>query len=213
MHISIVGKEEQRKDLEAKFGSGHSYHFSTKTGVEFYAGSEIVFDFTLADRPSAVDFYNEVHLPVFADVSFISLNQIAESSLAPMQTNLMGFCGLKTLINRPVLEVSVYQQQDRNMVKRICEKLETPFFIVQDQPGLITARVIAMIINEAYFTLEEKTASKEDIDLAMKLGTGYPYGPFEWCERIGKRNVVRLLQAVYDQSGDARYQVCKMLKE
>jgi 3-hydroxybutyryl-CoA dehydrogenase len=213
MHISIVGKEEQRKELEAKFGSGHSYHFSTKTGVEFYAGSEVAFDFTLADRPSAIDFYNEVHLPVFADMSFTSLNQIAENSLAPMQTNLMGFCGLRTLINRPVLEVSVYQQQDRNMVKRICEKLETSFLIVQDQPGLITARVIAMIINEAYFTLEEGTASKEDIDLAMKLGTNYPYGPFEWCDRIGKRNVVRLLQAVYAHSADDRYRLCKMLEE
>ena len=42
-----------------------------------------------------------------------------------------------------------------------------------------------MIINEAYFTWEAGTSTKEEIDIAMKLGTGYPYGPFEWGEKIG----------------------------
>src|ERR1700710_2457559 len=49
-------------------------------------------------------------------------------------------------------------------------------------------RVVAMIINEAYYALDAGVSSKESIDLAMKLGTGYPYGPFEWADRIGLRS-------------------------
>jgi 3-hydroxybutyryl-CoA dehydrogenase len=68
-----------------------------------------------------------------------------------------------------------------------------------------------MIINEAYLTLEEGIASREDIDLAMKLGTNYPYGPFEWADRIGLGNVVRVLRGAQKETGDERYEVCRLL--
>lgn len=63
-----------------------------------------------------------------------------------------------------------------------------------DEPGFITPRVISMIINEAYIALKEGVSSKEEIDTAMKLGTNYPYGPFEWAEKIGVENIQALLQ-------------------
>lgn len=69
-----------------------------------------------------------------------------------------------------------------------------------------------MIINEAYFTVQEGTASKTDIDLGMKLGTAYPKGPFEWCEEIGIANVYETLAALYEDTGDERYKICPMLK-
>jgi 3-hydroxybutyryl-CoA dehydrogenase len=212
MHISIVGREDQFNELKTKLGLHHSYHFSAKSGDDFYAGSEIAFDFTLGDHPSSLDFYNSLHLPVFADVSFSSLRRMVPHDPMPLQTGLFGFCGLPTLINRPMIEVSVLYHHDQAIVKRFFEKLNLPFVFVADQPGLITARVIAMIINEAYFTLEDGTSSKEDIDLAMKLGTNYPLGPFEWCERIGRKNIVKLLKAVYEESGDDRYKICRNLE-
>ena len=64
---------------------------------------------------------------------------------------------------------------------------------VPDIPGMVTARILAMIINEAYFTLQENVSTKEEIDIAMKLGTSYPYGPFEWSEKIGLKNIHNLL--------------------
>ena len=64
---------------------------------------------------------------------------------------------------------------------------------VPDVPGFITGRVISMIINEAFFSLDEKVSTKEEIDTAMKLGTNYPYGPFEWAAKIGLENVYGLL--------------------
>jgi 3-hydroxyacyl-CoA dehydrogenase len=42
-----------------------------------------------------------------------------------------------------------------------------------------------MIINEAYFALEDNVSTKAETDIAMKLGTNYPYGPFEWGQLIG----------------------------
>ena len=64
---------------------------------------------------------------------------------------------------------------------------------VADIPGFLSARVVAMIINEAFYTLQEEVSTREAIDTAMKLGTNYPYGPFEWCSMIGAEHVFALL--------------------
>ena len=67
---------------------------------------------------------------------------------------------------------------------------------VRDCPGFVSPRIVAMVINEAFFTLEAGTATKEEIDIAMKLGTGYPFGPFEWGEKIGLENINELLNVL-----------------
>ena len=80
-----------------------------------------------------------------------------------------------------------------------------------DEPGFITARVVCMIINEAYMALEESVSTKEEINTAMKLGTNYPYGPFEWAEKIGVQNVARLLQKLSEKQ--ARYKPAGLLAQ
>ena len=46
---------------------------------------------------------------------------------------------------------------------------------------------------------EAGTSTKEEIDIAMKLGTGYPFGPFEWGEMIGLSRIAELLKKLsYD---------------
>ena len=82
---------------------------------------------------------------------------------------------------------------------------------LEDTPGFISARVIAMIINEAYYALEEAVSTKEEIDTAMKLGTSYPFGPFEWAEKIGLKNVYELLLAL--AITNARYLPAPLLKK
>jgi 3-hydroxybutyryl-CoA dehydrogenase len=69
-----------------------------------------------------------------------------------------------------------------------------------------------MIINEAYFTLEEGTANREDIDKGMKLGTAYPFGPFEWSQLVGIDVVYETLLAIKTDTGDERYKICNLLK-
>lgn len=67
---------------------------------------------------------------------------------------------------------------------------------VADEPGLIAARIIAMIINEGYFALGEGVSNKAAIDTAMKFGTNYPFGPFEWCSKIGILEIYHLLNTL-----------------
>ena len=125
---------------------------------------------------------------------------------------MFGFCGLPTLLNRPLLEVSLYDEADRARLAETCAALGTDFRVVQDRVGLVTPRVICLIINEACYTLQEGTASIPDIDLSMKLGTGYPRGPFEWANAIGVPRVYAVLDALWQDTHDERYKICPLLK-
>jgi len=95
-------------------------------------------------------------------------------------------------LKRSVVEASSNGKM-KSTAERVFSFLSRRIDWVADEPGFITARVIAMIINEAFFALEERISTKEEIDTAMKLGTSYPYGPFEWADKIGVKNVYTLL--------------------
>ena len=78
--------------------------------------------------------------------------------------------------------------------------------------GFTVPRTLSMIINEAYFALEQKVASATDIDRAMKYGVNYPKGPFEWA--TGREKIiVELLQELKSSTGDSRYQVSPLLEK
>lgn len=109
--------------------------------------------------------------------------------------------GWATFLNRTAWEIC---GNANAAIEAIFSKLNTKLNFVKDEPGFISARIIAMIINEAYFTIEDDVSSKAEIDTAMKLGTNYPYGPFEWAQLIGANNILSLLQKL--NITDARYQ-------
>ncbi|EQC52491.1 3-hydroxyacyl-CoA dehydrogenase family protein [Bacteriovorax sp. DB6_IX] len=73
-------------------------------------------------------------------------------------------------------------------------------------------RIISMIINEAYFSLEDKMATVEDIDTAMKYGVNYPLGPFEWAQQIGHDKIVQVLDELHQVTGDPRYRASRKLR-
>jgi 3-hydroxybutyryl-CoA dehydrogenase len=101
--------------------------------------------------------------------------------------------------------------QESPALSTLLTALNKTYALVQDVIGLIAPRVISMIINEAYFALEEQVSTKEEIDIAMKLGTNYPYGPFEWCDKIGANNIYELLLQISDN--DSSYTPSLMLKQ
>ena len=51
---------------------------------------------------------------------------------------------------------------------------------VGDAPGLVVARTVAMLVNEACDAVLQGVCTPEGADLAMKLGVNYPQGPFEF---------------------------------
>jgi len=210
MHLFIVGGEEVEAEFRQKFGPAHAYDFCPADAPDLLgrvAAADAAFD--LREYPEL--HYERPQQPLFYEASGKSLAQFFYGEVAP-QGPVFGFCGLPTLLNRPLLEVSLLHEADQEKLAAICTALGTNHRVVADRVGMVTPRVICQIINEACFTVQEGTATMQDVDLGMKLGTNYPQGPFAWANAIGVKRVYSLLEAMWDDTHDERYKVCPLLK-
>lgn len=79
--------------------------------------------------------------------------------------------------------------------------------------GFVFPRILSMIINEAYFALDEYLATEKNINTAMKFGVNYPLGPFDWVQKMGAKSVCYLLEELYASTKDGRYIPAKGLQE
>ena len=213
MNILVIGNEFNRAECQQKFSTHTCILANTyKDAASLLAQTEVIFDFLTERDSNSIEIYSAKNdLTVFLDTSLVTLQTLLKN--ANKTNTYFGFCGLPTFLNRELLEVSIYEETDLHLLDAVCKKLTTKYARVADSVGLVTPRIICMIINEAYYTVEEETASRKDIDLAMKLGTNYPLGPFEWSEKIGLENVYDLLKAVHEATKDNRYLICPLLKQ
>jgi 3-hydroxybutyryl-CoA dehydrogenase len=104
--------------------------------------------------------------------------------------------GWPGMLERTVHELVVPDSGALERVTRLYEKTDRSFRQAPDIAGMVTARILAAIINEAWYTWQGGVSTKEEIDTAMRLGTNYPLGPFEWCAKIGLDRIVELLEVM-----------------
>jgi 3-hydroxybutyryl-CoA dehydrogenase len=151
-------------------------------------------------QPTAVINYNTTKKPVFINSVTDTLQELNAGK------NVRRINGWYTFLNRSLWEVAGIMDSE---TIDILESINKKAIAVADEPGLVAARIIAMLVNEAYFTLEDDVSSKKEIDIAMQAGTNYPYGLFDWAEKIGLRNIYTLLQKLSDT--DKRCQPSQLL--
>ena len=172
--------------------------------------------FHIISKDNAFENRDEVLLYLFEDghkIKFrsdqtILINAVTETlSANNLPPNIVRMNGWKSFISRTTWEIAGNINQN---LSDALIKIDKKILQVKDEPGFIAGRVLAMIINEAWFTKEENISSEKEIDIAMKLGTGYPYGPFEWTSIIGANHIVDLLHKL--AATDARYIPCELLK-
>lgn len=84
--------------------------------------------------------------------------------------------------------------------------------VLRDSPGLVVARTLAMLVNEAADAVWQGVCSETDADTAMRLGVNYPVGPFAWRDRYGPAALVGLLDRLWAHTRSERYRVSPALR-
>lgn len=95
--------------------------------------------------------------------------------------------------------------------KEQAELLGKSVCVSQDRPGFIINRCLMVMLNEAFFTWMEGTASAEDIDRGMMLGTSHPMGPLQLADFIGLDTCLSVIRTLHQEFGDSKYRPCPKL--
>ena len=84
--------------------------------------------------------------------------------------------------------------------------------VVEDRAGFIVNALLFPYLNNAVRMLENRTASRDDIDSAMKGGCNFPMGPLALLDLVGLDTSVAILDALYAEFRDPNYAAVPLLR-
>ena len=113
---------------------------------------------------------------------------------------LFGGVGRRTVMTTPITDA-----KHRDAIHGLLAGDENPVTVIHDSPGFIAQRIIALIVNVSCNIAQQRVASPDDIDTAVKLGLNYPKGPLEFGDALGADTILQILRGLYDFYGDPRY--------
>ncbi|MEO6905053.1 MAG: 3-hydroxyacyl-CoA dehydrogenase family protein [Ginsengibacter sp.] len=190
MKIFICANEQQKKELlSIKLSEKNNFIISTK-----YPETS---EYKTFDAYFILDHFSDFRNFDLFENKPVIINEVIQT-LADLSLphNFHRMNAWQGFLEREIWEVV---SKTPEKIIDVLHAFNRKIIFVKDEPGFVSARVISMIINEAFFALGENVSTKEEIDLAMKSGTNYPYGPFEWAEKIGVGNILNLLEKLSEK--------------
>jgi 3-hydroxybutyryl-CoA dehydrogenase len=98
-------------------------------------------------------------------------------------------------------------------VSRLMGTLEKTPVVCGDKAGFIANALLFGYLNHAVSMYENRYATREDIDAAMRFGCGYPMGPLALLDLIGLDTAYEILDTMYKQGRDRLHAPAPILKQ
>ncbi|HEY7415068.1 MAG TPA: 3-hydroxybutyryl-CoA dehydrogenase, partial [Ktedonobacteraceae bacterium] len=120
-------------------------------------------------------------------------------------------CGLHFFNPAPVMKLveivrTISSSEDTiAQVRQFALSLGKTPVLAKDTAGFIVNFLLIPYLLAAIRMLENNMASREDIDTAMKLGCGYPMGPFTLLDYVGLDTTLWAAEAIYEEYKDPLY--------
>lgn len=212
--IALVGEEKRRKEFTSQLPDLKlTYAGEGPPSYELAEKCDVFIDLNLDENQQRLPFYFRFEAILIASAAKKSLRAQRASFVGEIEATFLGINALPTFLERPVWEVSAFDEKGLSSWENLAESWEVDVEFVEDRVGMVTPRIIFPIINEAFIMWQEGTAEPAAIDTAMKLGTNYPKGPVSWANEIGLSHVVEVLDLLYQDLGASRFTPCRLLKE
>ncbi|WP_027932009.1 3-hydroxyacyl-CoA dehydrogenase family protein [Amycolatopsis thermoflava] len=98
-------------------------------------------------------------------------------------------------------------------VTGFAERLGKTPVVIGDRAGFIANALLFGYLNHAVRMFEQRYATREDLDAAMRLGCGYPMGPLALLDLIGLDTAYEILESMYRQSRNRLHAPAPLLKQ
>ena len=158
-----------------------------------------------SDRPS--DDALILVTPIGDDVTTAVLAQGLDPARTLGVDTLVGFSTRRTIMTNPATHADF-----RDAAHGLLTGDGVKASVIRDCPGFVCQRIISTICNIGCQIAQFGTAGPEDIDKAVVLGLNYPNGPLTFGDKLGPKNVLRVLEACYRLYGDPRYRPSPWLR-
>lgn len=216
----MMGRVEKGKMTEDEVKTIMS-KISTSTNLEDGADCDFVVEAILEDVKLKQATFAKLDSLLKEDAVLASNTTACSlSEIASVMNNSGRFIGMH-FFNPPVVmklvEIMPAIATDEKTVARAKEIAEflgkEPVITLKEGIAGITSRVLAALLNEAVWVLEEGIGSAADIDKAMKMGANHNMGPLELIDLIGLDIHLAKTETLYSKLGDPRYRPCFLLKK
>jgi 3-hydroxybutyryl-CoA dehydrogenase len=150
---------------------------------------------------------------ISSNTSTISITELGSKVANPNRFIGMHFMNPVPLM--PLVEIIRGLQTDDEtylITAELARSLGKVSALVNDSPGFVANRIIFPMLNEAFLTLQEGVASRENIDLVLKSGFNHPLGPLALADLIGLDVCLAILDVLYDEFGTSKFKAAPILK-
>jgi 3-hydroxybutyryl-CoA dehydrogenase len=175
-------------------------------------GCDLVIEAVFEDLAVKHDLFGRIegvvaHDTVLAtNTSALSVTEIAASLAHPERVAGMHFFNPAPVL--PLVEIirgQVTSAGAFDTAYAFAERIGKDPIACDDTPGFVVNRILIPVLNDAVQVLEEGTASPEDIDKGMKLGTGWPIGPLALIDLIGIDVHVHVCEALWNAYREPKF--------
>ena len=140
------------------------------------------------------------------NTSALSVTEIAAASARPERVVGLHFFNPAPVL--PLVEVvrtELVAEEVVQAARAFVERIGKEPIVCGDSPGFVVNRILIPVLNDAVRVLDEGTASAEDVDRAMRLGTSWPIGPLALIDLIGLDVHVHASEALWEAYRDPRF--------
>lgn len=180
--------------------------------VHALGGCDLVIEAVFEDLGVKQELFGRIEAVVAADAvlatntSALSVTEIASTLTHPERLAGMHFFNPAPVL--PLVEVirgQLTSDAAFDTAYAFAERIGKDPIACGDTPGFVVNRILIPVLNDAVRVLEEGTASPEDIDKGMRLGTGWPIGPLALIDLIGIDVHVHVCEALWSAYRDPRF--------
>ncbi|MEU5260846.1 3-hydroxybutyryl-CoA dehydrogenase [Amycolatopsis sp. NPDC021455] len=152
---------------------------------------------------------------VFAsNTSSLSITEIGVHTTRPGKVVGMHFFNPAPVLKLvEIVKTVVTEPEVITEVVEFAERLGKVPVVIGDRAGFIANALLFGYLNHAVRMYEQRYATREDLDAAMRFGCGYPMGPLALLDLIGLDTANEILDTMYHQSRNRLHAPAPLLKQ
>ena len=214
-----LAKQVERGKLDEAEAAAVSGRVSATADLEALADCDLVLESIVEDLETKKQLFTELDRIVKAgailatNTSTLPVIEMAVDTGRPERVCGIHFFNPATAMSLvEIVRTLVSSDETVTEARAFVEACGKVPVVVEDRAGFIVNALLFPYLNNAVRMLENRIASRDDIDAAMQGGCNFPMGPLALLDLVGLDTSVAILDALYAEFRDPNYAAVPLLR-